>query len=270
MTRIIGLALALLLTCGSVNAQALHELSSPQNIVWRSKPTAQDMATYYPPKAQRAEQAGWVMLECLTATTGEMKDCQVLGEAPSGFGFGAAGLKLSGKFRIDTKKTDPALLEGGVVTIPIHMVTPASAPLPPRDYLVGQPAALITIATDRAPGDFSCPSSAIPDRRCRSHPLKWLASPRLTESAAQVRAANATTGRSTLQCRVQNDHRLAACGTAETDPQRKAAMLALSAMLIAPEKADDETPTSGARVVIDFNWEALRKAVETSVFTRLP
>ncbi|ATC34072.1 hypothetical protein CA606_18005 [Caulobacter vibrioides] len=272
MLRTTGLALVILLAGGSAsaNAQALHELQSPQDITWRSKPTAQDMANFYPAKAQRAEQAGWAVLECRTATTGEMKNCQLLGEGPVGFDFGAAGLRLSSKFKIDASKTDPTLLESGVVTIPIFMVTPTGAPPPPRDYLAGQPAALVTIALNKAKGDFPCPSAAAPDRQCRSHALKWRKSPSLAEGAAQVRAANATSGRSSLQCRIQVDYHLTSCGTAEADPQRKAAMLALSATLIAPEKADDETPTSGNIVVIDFNWAALRNAVETSVFAKLP
>jgi hypothetical protein len=259
------LVLATVLLGGPADAQTLHAL--PTGLAWRSKPTAEDMATFYPPKAQRAEQAGWATLECLTATTGEMKACQLLGEAPAGFGFGAAGLKLAAKFRIDATKIDPAMLEGGVVTIPISMVTPTGTPMPPRDYLAGQPAALVTVATDRATGDFPCPTAAAPDRQCRARPFKWRKSPSLVESASAVRSAKAATGHSTLTCRVQTDYSLTGCGTRETDPQRTAAMLALAAMLVAPEQADDQTPTVGRSVAIDFNWPSLLKAVETSVLT---
>lgn len=270
MARLVLLALTAQMVAGAANAQALHELSSPQDLAWRSKPSAQDMANFFPEKARRAEQAGWAILECLTATTGELKDCHLLGEAPTGFDFGAAGLKLSSRFRIDIRKTDPAILEGGVVTIPIHMVTPTGAPLPPRDYLAGQPAAMVTIVKTPAPGDFPCPNAAAPQRQCRSHPLKWRTSPRLAEGAASVRSANATSGSSTLQCRIKADYHLTGCGTGEADPQRKSAMLALAAMLIAPEETDDKTPTANQTVIIDFNWAALRNAVETSVLTRQP
>lgn len=270
MAQLVWLALMAQVIGGGADAQALHVVPSANDIVWRSKPTAQDMATFFPQKARIAEQAGWAILECLTAATGEMKECHLISEAPAGYGFGAAALKLSSKFRIDIRKTDPATLEHGVVMIPIHMVTPTGAPLPPRDYLAGQPAALVTVATGKAQGNFPCPSAAAPDRQCSFHPLKWRSSPSLVEGAGSVRSANATSGRSTLQCRIQADYRLTACGTSEADPKRKSAMLALAATLVAPEETEDKTITVGQAVVIDFNWSALSTAVNNSVLTKLP
>lgn len=265
----VWLVLAMALLSGSASAQALHPIP-PVGLAWRMKPTADDMASYYPPKAQKAEQAGWAVVECLTTTAGKMKDCHLLREAPAGFGFGEAGLKLSSKFWIDAAKTDPAILEGGVIMIPIVMLTPLGAPPPVLDHLAGQPAALVTVAKDKGKNDFACPSAAAPDRQCRTHSLKWRKAPSLVEGAALVRSANATSGRSTLQCWAQADLHLTACATREVDPARRDAMLALAALLIAPEQAEDMTPTTDGAIIIDFNWASLRAAVDASVLTKTP
>ena len=163
MARWIWLVFVAQAVCGGASAQLLHELAG-KDLVWRVKPNGEDMAAAYPQKAQLAEQAGWVILECLTATTGEMKDCKVLGEAPANYGFGAAGLKLSSRFRIDVRKTDPTILEGGVVTIPIIMQTPHGAPLPLRDYRAGQPASLLTVAPNGV-GGIACATPSAPDQK---------------------------------------------------------------------------------------------------------
>lgn len=237
-------------------------------VVWVAKPSGDDMARAYPREARNRALSGWVIIECRLDERGWAQECTPLAESPVGIGFGQAGVAVGRKFRAKTPGEDGQDLGGSYVNVPL--VFTMGNPVPSYDYLAGRPAALVTLSTDRTAGDFPCPSAAAPSRRCKSHPITWSKSPGLEEGASLVRAANAASGLSSLQCRIQADYHLAGCGTAEADPQRKAAMLALSAMLIAPEKANDETPTSGGTVVIDFNWAALRNAVETSVFTKLP
>lgn len=264
MARWILSAVAALAMGDVANAQALHEVTG-KDIVWRAKPTGEDMATFYPPKAKLAEQAGWVILECLTAPAGDMKDCKVLGEAPANYGFGAAGLKLSSRFRIDVRKTDPAILAGGVVTIPILMLTPTGAPLPPRDYRAGQPAALLTVAPAGA-GGIACATPSAPAQRCLMHPFEWATSPSLSESATLIRATSEGPPVTALLCTIRADLKLDGCNPlGAPNASQTAAMTGLIQLFSAPPEASDKTPMSGNPVLIRFNWAALKRAVETSI-----
>lgn len=266
MARWIWLAVAAQFLGGAASAQALHEVVS-KDLVWRLKPTGEDMARAYPQKAQIAEQAGWVILECQTAANGEVKNCQILGEAPANFGFGAAGLKLASKFRIDVRKTDPEVLKGGVVTIPILMLTPTGAPLPPRDYLAGQSAALLTVAPKGA-GGIACATPSVPSQKCLMHPFAWTKSPSLREGAALVRAATEGPAVTALLCTIRADLKLEGCKPlGAPNASQEAAMTGLVDLFLSPDKADDLTPMAGNPVLVRFNWAALKQAVATSVLT---
>ena len=235
---------------------------------WTEKPSGDDMAAVIPADARDAKVGGWAMLECRFASQGRFQSCVVLGEAPAGRGFGAAAVKLAPKFRAPiTKAGQPT--DGLYARLPIIFTLNGAAP-PPLDFMAGEPAAIVTMGTEPVAGDFPCPTTDMPARRCRMHAFKWAVRPSLEESAATVRSAGATSGRSTLQCRVKGDYRLEACASAEPDAARKTAMLDIAKTLTAPILAADKTPTAGARVVIDFNWSALRGAIDASAFTKQP
>jgi protein TonB len=86
---------------------------------WSSRPSGEDMARFYPERAQRLEKTGSVLLQCQVTAKGSVAECQVLAEGPAGFGFGEAALKLSGLFRMKPRMEDGRPVEGAIVKIPI-------------------------------------------------------------------------------------------------------------------------------------------------------
>lgn len=267
MKRWIWLACAAALLGGAAQAQALHAIpTDPKTpLVWRMKPSGGDMAAIYPPKAQREEKAGWAVIECQTLASGDLKDCQLLGEAPANYGFGDAALKLASKFKLDPKKNDPAELAGGVVTIPILLLTPTGAPLPHRDYLVGEPSVLLTPAPN---GPAPCPTSTASTQTCRVHKFAWATRPRLSETAALVRSAASAPASTTVLCPIGADMKLTRCSlTGPADPSQVAAISGLIPLFTAPAEAEDKTASQGGLAMVQFNWPALKRAVETSVLT---
>jgi TonB family protein len=53
-----------------------------------------DLGGFYPERAIRMQISGWAKLRCVVSEYGQAKDCVVLGESPSGYGFGKAALKI--------------------------------------------------------------------------------------------------------------------------------------------------------------------------------
>ena len=58
------------------------------------------MARAYPEDPARDDVGGAVVLACDITVTGGVGPCNVLSEAPSGFGFGKAALSLGNYFRM--------------------------------------------------------------------------------------------------------------------------------------------------------------------------
>ena len=48
-----------------------------------------------------------------------MEDCKVTSETPTGYGFGAAALKLAGSFKMKPETRDGEPVAGALVTIPM-------------------------------------------------------------------------------------------------------------------------------------------------------
>lgn len=189
----------------------------------------------------------------------------MLGEAPTDYGFGAAAMKLMPKFKLDPKKNDPAELAGGVVAIPIVLLTPTGAPIPPRDALAGDPAVLLTPA---AKGSAPCPTPAAPAQTCGVHPFTWETRPRLAEIAALVRGAATVPASTTVLCPIGADMKLKGCKlTGEADPSQVAAITGLIPLFTAPARTDDKASTEDGFALVQFNWASLKRAVEASALT---
>lgn len=77
------------------------------------------MARYYPDRALRREVAGKATISCSVRANGTVTDCSIVSEDPEDYGFGAAAIKLSTKFRMKPKRADGTPVEGGTVRIPI-------------------------------------------------------------------------------------------------------------------------------------------------------
>jgi TonB family protein len=64
-------------------------------------PTAAEMAAAYPAKARSEGVGGGVEMVCTVKASGAVGDCDVIGENPRGYGFGAAAQKLARSVRVD-------------------------------------------------------------------------------------------------------------------------------------------------------------------------
>ena len=91
---------------------------------WARKPTGEDMARYYPDRAQRMEVGGRATLSCTVTSKGSLEGCSVVSENPGDYGFGDAAMKLSRLFRMKPKTLDGAPVDGGQITIPIVFTVP--------------------------------------------------------------------------------------------------------------------------------------------------
>jgi protein TonB len=91
---------------------------------WQRRPTGEDMARYYPDRAQRMEVEGSASLTCKVTARGTLEGCSVTGENPGDMGFGDAALKMSRLFKMRPMSRDGQPVDGGTVRIPIRFVLP--------------------------------------------------------------------------------------------------------------------------------------------------
>jgi protein TonB len=93
-----------------------HLITDPR---WASQPTADEFTDAYPPRAELLGKTGRVVLLCTVLASGDLTDCGVAEETPSGWGFGAAALRLAKRFRLVPREEDGSPVGGAMVRIPI-------------------------------------------------------------------------------------------------------------------------------------------------------
>ena len=96
-------------------------LQHPGSIIrqpdWRSMPSAEQLAAFYP--GNTGGLRGHTTIECVVSTRGLLDRCLVTQETPPGRGFGAAALALSSTFTIRPMTVDGLPVGGAKVVIPI-------------------------------------------------------------------------------------------------------------------------------------------------------
>ena len=89
---------------------------------WLEKPSGDDMAAFYPPRAARRDISGKVTMVCQVKGDGRLSECRIASETPAGEQFGQAALRLAPKFRMIPP--DDLRANAGEVTIPLVFQTP--------------------------------------------------------------------------------------------------------------------------------------------------
>ncbi len=121
--------LATLLVAMTVQAAAQTPAPSTRAIVirrgdWVKSPNGNNMAAVYPRAARKSRIDGRVTLRCGVLATGLLTRCSTIEEAPQGWGFGDAALRLTSKFRMKPVTPDGQPVAGGSITIPLVFQVP--------------------------------------------------------------------------------------------------------------------------------------------------
>ncbi|NEX91348.1 TonB family protein [Caulobacter sp. 17J65-9] len=87
---------------------------------WTRKPDADDMARNYPPAALKAGIGAKVQFRCQVTATGDLTECEVVAEEPTGWGFGAATLKTVPKYRMRPTASDGSPVDGARVHVTLR------------------------------------------------------------------------------------------------------------------------------------------------------
>lgn len=128
-----SVVLAVLAQLGPTPPFAPPPLPGPiiRNPDWLQLPTGRDMEAAYPEAAWRDRVEGRVILGCRIDAGGRLVNCAVESEDKPEYGFGAAALGISLKFRMRSRSQDGTPVEGGMIRLPLRFTLPADAPPAP-------------------------------------------------------------------------------------------------------------------------------------------
>jgi len=107
---------------------------------WARRPSGEDIAQYYPEKAQRLELEGRATVLCKVGVDGRLRDCEVVEESPPDAGFGEATKRLAEEtFRMTPMTRDGVPVDGASVRIPLVYKLPPPGAVVIRKSGPGQP-----------------------------------------------------------------------------------------------------------------------------------
>ena len=100
---------------------------------WLRRPTAADIARYYPSRAETLGREGYAAARCVATYLGALSQCTVSYEIPGDWGFGDAALRITRMFRMRPWTAAGESVEGVVVTVPVKFVIAGkAAPIQPE------------------------------------------------------------------------------------------------------------------------------------------
>lgn len=123
-----------MLAAGIAATGSVARAAEPARIVrpdWAQRPSGEDLARYYPERAQRLEAEGRVVMQCRVQASGDLTACEVVSETPPGMGFGEATLKLAPLFRMKPATRDGVPVDGALIRMPIVYKLPGNPPPAP-------------------------------------------------------------------------------------------------------------------------------------------
>jgi TonB family protein len=192
-----------------------HVIRNPE---WVARPNANDLGSAYPRRAMFNQITGQANITCVVTVTGALDACRVVGETPPGFGFGAAALAMSPRFKMRPMTMDGKPVGGAKITIPINFFIPQWG-----SNLFG---------------------------------VVWQAAPSVAQVAAayppQARAAKVA-GQVVLNCAIHDGSQLANCAVIAETPHGYGfdrAAKALAADFVAPSVDSGGASTKGDRTQI--------------------
>lgn len=104
---------------------------------WVRKPNGDDLARFYPDRAQRLEMEGRVVLLCHVQNDGLLRLCEIIEETPPGYDFGAAVLKMAPLFRMRPPDTSKFSVPGDSgFTVRVRIIFKPPEPAPPEQQEV--------------------------------------------------------------------------------------------------------------------------------------
>jgi TonB family protein len=237
MIRVAAICIAILASAAAAEAQVgVKVVTDP---TWLYKPDQATIDRRFPDAARVAQVSGVASMQCAVNSDGWLENCVVASEEPEGLGFGQAALQLSTFFRMNSRTSDGASVEGSIVRVPITMQLPKAtnavrAPLPPPGQFRGPRVSIIT-----NPTLLSTPDAA--------------AFSRVYPMAAQRAGIE---GRALIHCRVTIDGKLSECVVIEETPMGAgfgvAAVGLASAFVVTPKTYDGKPVDGDVRIPIVF------------------
>lgn len=91
---------------------------------WVGRPTADEVAKYYPERALRMSISGRATLLCKVTAKGAVEQCAITSESPADQGFGAASLRVAHYFVMRPQIRDGQPVDGAQVIIPMRFTPP--------------------------------------------------------------------------------------------------------------------------------------------------